>query len=424
MNSIERVVTALDHRESDRVPVDQGSFSDSSINVVTVYQLRQALRLDPPGTPVKIVEPYQMLGEVKPDLMDALGVDVVGLTGIKTMFGFDNDGWKPWTLPDGTPVLVPSGFNTDPEETGEVLMYPEGDKSAPPSALMPQGGYYFDAIPREVPFDEDDLQVEDNLEEFGPISAVELEHFRMGAERLQRDTDKAILLHGIGGLALGDVGNVPAPWLKHPRGVRDVASWYTIMKTRPDFVYRIFERQTEISLVNLEKIAGVVGNRITAVQVSGTDFGMQTGPLISPRTYRELFKPFHLQINQWIHANMSWKTLIHTCGSVWAFLPDFIEAGFDILNPVQCSAARMNPAELKQEYGRLIVFWGGGVDTQSTLPFGTPEQVRQQVIERIRALAPGGGFVFNTIHNIQPLVPVENILEMFSAVREYGSYPI
>jgi len=424
MNSIERVVTALDHREPDRVPVDQGSFSDSSINVVTVYQLRQALRLDPPGTPVKIVEPYQMLGEVKPDLMDALGVDVVGLTGIKTMFGFDNDGWKPWTLPDGTPVLVPSGFNTDPEETGEVLMYPEGDKSAPPSALMPQGGYYFDAIPREVPFDEDDLQVEDNLEEFGPISAVELEHFRMGAERLQRDTDKAILLHGIGGLALGDVGNVPAPWLKHPRGVRDVASWYTIMKTRPDFVYRIFERQTEISLVNLEKIAGVVGNRITAVQVSGTDFGMQTGPLISPRTYRELFKPFHLQINQWIHANMSWKTLIHTCGSVWAFLPDFIEAGFDILNPVQCSAARMNPAELKQEYGRLIVFWGGGVDTQSTLPFGTPEQVRQQVIERIRALAPGGGFVFNTIHNIQPLVPVENILEMFSAVREYGSYPI
>jgi uroporphyrinogen-III decarboxylase len=246
----------------------------------------------------------------------------------------------------------------------------------------------------------------------------------MGAERLKRDTDKAILLHGIGGLALGDVGNVAAPWLKHPRGVRDVASWYMIMKTRPDFVYRIFERQTEISLVNLKKIAGVVGNRITAVQVSGTDFGMQTGPLISPRTYRELFKPFHLQINQWIHANTSWKTLIHTCGSVWAFLPDFIEAGFDILNPVQCSAARLDPAELKQEYGRQIVFWGGGVDTQSTLPFGTPEQVRQQVIERIRILAPGGGFVFNTIHNIQPLVPVENILEMFAAVREYGSYPI
>ncbi len=163
--SRERVQTALNHSTPDRLPLDLGGSMATGMQVSTVYRLRQALRLDPPGTPVKVVEPYQMLGEIQLDLVEALSVDVLPLNATRTFFGFRNEGWKPWTLFDDTPVLVPAAFNTDPEPNGDILMYPEGDKSAPPSGRMPFGGYYFDTIVRQPPIDEDKMNVEDNLEE-------------------------------------------------------------------------------------------------------------------------------------------------------------------------------------------------------------------------------------------------------------------
>ncbi len=423
LTSRERVALALDHKEPDRVPLDLGGSAVTGMHVSSVYKLRQALRLDPPGTPVKVIEPYQMLGEIKPDLMDALGVDVVPLESLKTLFGFKKEGWKPWTLFDGTPVLVPEGFNTEPEPNGDILMYPEGDKSAPPSGRMPKGGFYFDTIIRQPPIDEENLNPEDNLEEFGPISDEDLAYFQREAERLYTETDKAIFAN-FGGTGFGDIALVPAPWLKYPKGIRDVEEWYISTVTRRDYVYRVFERQCEIALANLEKLYQVVGDRVSVLFVTGTDFGMQTGPFISRETYRELYMPFHKQVNDWVHQHTPWKTFIHTCGSVMALIPDFIEAGFDILNPVQTSAAEMDPRELKARFGDRIVFWGGGVDTQRTLPFGTPEEVREQVRERIRIFGRGGGFVFNTIHNVQARVPVENLLALYEAVREYGRYPL
>jgi uroporphyrinogen-III decarboxylase len=243
------------------------------------------------------------------------------------------------------------------------------------------------------------------------------------AQRLYTETDKAILAN-FGGTGFGDIALVPAPWLKDPKGIRDVEEWYISIVTRRDYVYKVFERQCEIALANLEKIYQVVGDRVTAVFVTGTDFGTQIGPFISPETYRQLYQPFHKQINDWIHQHTSWKTFIHSCGSVAALIPHFIEAGFDILNPVQTSAAEMDPRQLKERYGDRIAFWGGGVDTQRTLPFGTPEQVRAEVRERIRIFGRGGGFVFNTIHNVQARVPVQNLLALYEAVREYGRYPL
>ncbi|MDW8070854.1 MAG: uroporphyrinogen decarboxylase family protein, partial [Anaerolineae bacterium] len=156
--------------------------------------------------------------------------------------------------------------------------------------------------------------------------------------------------------------------------------------------------------------------------VTGTDFGAQNGPFISPQVYRELYAPFHRQVNDWVHRHTAWKTFIHSCGAVEPLIEDFIAVGFDILNPVQTSAAGMDPPLLKQRYGDRIVFWGGGVDTQRTLPFGSPDEVRKQVRERIRIFGKGGGFVFNTVHNVQGNVPVENLLAMYEAVREYGVY--
>jgi len=418
MTSRERVAAALAHREPDCVPLDLGATPVSSMHVSSVYALRQALRLDAPGTPVKVVEPYQMLGEIAPDLCEALGVDVVGLYGTGTLFGFENKGWKPWTFHDGTPLLVPEGFNTDPEPDGSLLMYPQGDKSVPPCARMPAGGWYFDALPRQEPLDEDNLRLEDNLEEFQPISDSELEHFRKEAERLYTTTDKAIL--GLfSNTGFGDIALVPGLHLKHPKGIRDVTEWYISTVTRRDFIYSIFEYQCEIGLQNLEKLYEAVGERVCAVMVTATDFGMQTGPFCSPETYRDLYKPFHKRVNDWIHTHTNWHTFIHSCGSVYSLLEDFVEAGFEILNPVQTSAASMEPERLKGEFGDKLVFWGGGIDTQRTLPFGTPKEIKEEVKRRLEVFGKGGGFVFAAIHNIQARVPVENLLALFEAFKEY-----
>ena len=421
--SRERVNLALNHQEADRIPVDLGGSLGTGMHVSTVYQLRQALGLDKPGIPVKVIEPYQMLGEIKPDLMEALGTDVINLSGLKTLFGYKNEGWKPWTFFDGIPMLVPGDFNIELEPNGDVLMYPEGDRSAPPSGRMPKGGYFFDTIVRQPPLNERKMKVEDNLQEFGPISTEDLEHFRCEAEQLHTATDKAIFA-GLPGTAFGDIALVPVPWMKYPKGIRDIEEWYVTTASRPDFVREVFEKQCEIALANLARIHDAVGNRIAAVWTTGTDFGMQNGPFISPGTYRHLYQPFHRRINNWIHEHTSWKSLIHSCGSVRALLDDFIAAGFDVLNPVQCSAARMNPVELKAEFGRRLTFWGGGVDTQRTLPFGTPDEVRREARERIKSFGPGGGFVFAAVHNIQARTPVENILAMFETVRECGRYPL
>jgi hypothetical protein len=423
MTSRERVNLALDHKEPDRLPLDLGGTTVTGMHVSAVYLLRQALKLDPPGAPVKVIEPFQMLGEIKPDLMEALGIDVAPVASRLTPFWYRLEGWKEWTSFDGTPALVPAGFNTIPDPSGDLLMYPQGDRSAPPSGRMPRGGFYFDIIVRQPPIDESKLNVADNLEEFGPISEDDLEHFGREVGRLYQGTDKAIVLN-LAGFSLGNIARVPGPGLKHPRGIRDVEEWYISLTTRRDYIRQVFERQTEINLANIRKIHAVVGDRVTAVYLTGTDFGAQNGPFISPRTYRDLFLPFHKAVNDWVHRHTSWKTFIHSCGSVWALIEDFIAAGFDILNPVQCSAADMDPGELKKKFGNRLTFWGGGVDTQRTLPFGTPDEVRREVREHIKAFGPGGGFVFNPVHNIQARVPVENVLAMFQAARECGRYPL
>lgn len=421
MNSRERVQLALNHREADRVPLDLGGCGQTGMHVCTVYALRQALKLDPPGTPVKVIEPYQMLGEIKPDLWEILGVDVAGLGGTGTLFGFKNEDWKEWTFWDGTPLLVPGKFNTEPDDNGDILMYVDGDRSAPPSAKMPRGGFYFDSIMRQEPIEEDKLDPRDNVEEFGAIPDPELEHLRRESEWLYNRTDKAIMMV-FGGAGFGDIALVPGPWLKRPKGIRDVAEWYMSTVTRKDYVMRVFELQCEIAMENLPKIYAAVGDRVTVAWVSGTDFGSQNSCFISPRAFRTLYKPFLRRVNDWIHENTPWKTFIHSCGSIQPLIPDMIEAGFDILNPVQTSAKDMDPAELKARFGEKVTFWGGGVDTQHTLPFGTPDEVRAQVRERLRIFGKGGGFVFNPIHNVQAGVPVENVLAMYQAVREYAPY--
>lgn len=418
MNSRERIAATCNHAEPDKLVIDFGAGFQTGLHVSIIYKLRQALGLDAPGTPVKVIETFQMLGEVKPDLMAALNLDAVSVHGTGTMFGFPATDFKEWTMADGTPTLVPGLFNTDYEPNGDLYQYPEGDKAAGPSACLPAGGYFFDAIPRESASAEDDLNVDDNLEEFGPISDAELAVYKERVEDLYTSTDKALFLT-MGGLSFGDIALVPAPWLKAPRGVRDVSQWYMLTALRPDHVQAIFDRQCDIALDNLKRMYETVGDKISVIITNGTDFGTQNGPFCSPTTYRSLYLPYQKRLYDWIHANTSWKIFMHSCGAISPLLDGICEAGFDILNPVQCSASDMDPADLKKNYGDRLTFWGGGVDTQKTLPFGTPEAVRDQVRERVDILAPGGGFVFNGIHNIQAETPVENLLAMFETLREY-----
>lgn len=416
MTSRERLAATLNHQQPDRVCVDFGAGFQTGMGAGAVHRLRQAV-LGKSETCVKVIEPYQMLGEIDEELRQALGLDVVGVHGSGTMFGFRNESWKPFTMFDGTPVLVPERFNVTPAEDGGWLMHPEGDTSVPPSAWMPKDAYFFDALLRQQPLDETKLAPADNCEEMEVVSEEEVQHFARLARHYYDTTAYGIYMT-LPGTAFGDIALVPAPWLKNPKGIRGVEEWYMATVTHPDYVMKVFERQCEQALKSIDRLAAAVGDRVQVAFVSGTDFGTQAGQFCSVQTYRKLYKPFHKAVNDRIHRLTRWKTFIHSCGAVGPFIPEFIEAGFDILNPVQCSAAGMDPRWLKREFGRQIVFWGGGVDTQKTLPFGTPEEVYREVRERIDIFAEGGGFVFNSIHNLQSNVPIANLLALFRAVKD------
>ena len=420
MTSRERVLAILNHREADRVPLDLGAAVVSGMQASAVYRLRQALKLDPPGTPVKVIEPSQMLGEIQPDLLDAIGADVMSARISSTKWGFRCQDWKPWTTFDGTPVLVPGEFNTEPDETGAILQWPRNDRTCEPSGKMPKGGFYFDCLVRRKEVDEDALNPADNCEEYGLVSDRDLDELK--AQVAAAKTAGKACVVSIPGTSFGDVSGVPGPGLRDPKGVRDVEEWYMITSTHPEYVQAVFERQCEIGLENLKRIHDAVGDEPVAAYVSGTDFGAQKGPLIAPRKYRALYAPYQKRLNDWIHENTTWKTFIHSCGSVMAFMPDMIAAGWDIFNPVQTSAENMDPAELKRRFGAQATFWGGGVDTQHTLPLTTPDAIREEVRRNLEIFKPGGGYVFNPIHNVQQGVPTENLLAMYEAVREFGRY--
>ena len=416
MNSRERVQAAVAHREPDAVPVDFGSTAVTGVHVSVVAALRERYGLE--RHPVKVTEPYQMLGEVEEDLKQAMGIDVEGVLARKTMFGFTNDRWKEWRTPQGLEVLVAGDFNTTVDARGDILIYPEGDLSARPSGRLPKDGYFFDAIVRQDPILDDRLKVEDNIEEFTPVAQEDIDYFA-AATAAARNTGRFVIVN-FGGTAFGDIALVPAPWMKNPKGIRDIAEWYMATTARRDYVHAIFDRQCDVAIANLERLAAVVRDDVDAVFTCGTDLGTQTSSFCSAQSFRELWMPYYQRLNDWIHAHTPWKVFKHSCGSVERFLPSFIEAGIDILNPVQCSARGMEASGLKSKYGDRLTFWGGGVDTQRVLPFGDASDVHAQALERCNVFARGGGFVFTTIHNIQACTPVENVISMLDAVREFN----
>jgi hypothetical protein len=394
--------------------VDFGSSPVTGIHAVIVEKLREYYGLE--KKPVKIIEPYQMLGELDSDLIREMNIDVIGLGGEKNMFGIPNKDWKLHKTFWGQEVLFPGEFNYTFNDNGDILIYPEGDTSVRPSAMMPKTGYFFDAIERQGTIDDSTLKFEDNMEEFGRVTDRDLTFWNEQV-RTTIDLGKAVLAN-LGGTALGDIALVPAVQLKDPKGIRGVTEWYISTLTREDFIKEIYDRQTDIAIENLKDFYSVIGNNIDVVYICGADFGTQNSTFCSPETFARVWLPYYKKVNDWIHQNTGWKTFKHSCGAIVSLLDLFIESGFDIINPVQINAAGMEPKELKRRFGDRIVFWGGGVDTQGVFAFGTPGQVKEQVKRQCSILNENGGFVFNTVHNIQANVPFENVVAMLEALKE------
>jgi hypothetical protein len=418
VNGKEKLKAAFEHREGP-VPIDFGSNAVTGMHVSVVAQLREYYGLE--KIPVKVIEPYQMLGEIDDELKDLIGIDVEGIYSNSTIFGFENTGWKEWQTPWKQNVLVPKDFNTSIEGEDTVI-YPQGDMTSAPSGRMPSTGYFFDTIIRQNPIVDSELNPEDNLEEFKFIDEETLSYYKEECAKLENN-DRGVIAN-FGGTGLGDIALVPAPFLKDPKGIRDITEWYMSTMIRRDYLHEIFNRQIDIAIANYEKIYSIVGESVQAAFICGTDFGTQNSLFCSTDTFKELYYPHYKRMNDWIHKNTGWKVFKHSCGAVEPLIELFIESGFEIINPVQISATGMDPQNLKSKYGDRVVFWGGGVDTQKTLPFGTVDEVRTQVLELCNVFAVNGGFIFNAIHNIQAKTPILNIVAMINAVNEFNGNEI
>lgn len=418
MNSRQRVIDAINHKVPDKVPFDLGATFASGISIKTLYGLREALGLT--HKIQKLFDPYQMLGEVELDIINKLHVDTMGVWGENTFFGTSNREWKSWKF-NGMDVLVGKEFNTTHDDKGNIYVYPHGDVTKEPCGMLPAGGYYVDSIVRNEPFDEACLNPkQDFINDYAVLTQDELKFYQQKAKDLYEGTDLA-LVSVLTPLSINDFAHLPAPWLNVTPGIRNVDEWLIYHYTHPEYINEVHEMHTEVALKNLELYYEAVGDKIQIMILSGADYGTQNGLFISKDMYRQFVMPYQKRVNDWIHKNTKWKTFYHSCGSIVDILDDMIEAGIDIINPVQTSAKGMHPEYLKQKYGDKLVFWGGAIDTQTTLCKGTPEQVRDETLNHLKILSKNGGYVCATTHNIQYDTPIENLLAYIDAVNEFNN---
>ncbi len=413
MDSRERIATALDHRKPDRIPIDFNGHRSSGITVQAYKRLREFLGLKP--SPLYVYDFIQQLALVEDDVLDIVGADVVevGHDGYK-----QEDAWQDWFLQDGTPCRIPAFIQVEKSEEGSLVRGDEGQVIC----IQKNGCHFFEqtCFPLANRDDRTFEGLSHDLQQVmwarlgippapagldGPGRMIR----REGAKALRASTKRAI--YGTFGGNLIEIGEF----------LFRIDNFLYEIAADPDRIHAFLDRLTEYHMANMEAYLGAVGDFIDIIGF-GDDLGMQTGPQISPRMYREFFKPRHAML--WNHAKKlrpGIKVSLHCCGGVRPLLADMIEAGLDIINPVQFNCKDMELAGLKREFGRDLVFWGGGCDTRFILPHGTPAQVRSHVRENIGIMAPGGGFVFQQVHNILADVPPENILAMFEAVRDFDS---
>jgi len=405
MTSRERVLLSLKHKEPDRVPVDLDGMRSTGIHAIAYNELKRYLDFE--DKTVRIYDLSQQLGEVDEETRKLFNIDVVALKGLYTSFGCRIDKWKSFPMfPDGE-YYVPKDFNPQKDEEGNWVVMDENGRII---AKMPKDGYYFD----RVYFPLESAKTKEDIDRFfdslNSISDEEIKFLVDNAKYLRENTDYAIM------------GNFGGNFFEAGHGAFGYQKFMELLAFDRFLVEYFLDKLEEYYLKNLQIYLESVGDYIDIIQF-GDDFGSQNGPQISLKMFRELFKPHLKRLCDFTKKrNKNIFTFLHSCGSISTLLPDIIDAGIDIINPVQTNAANMEPEFLKKEFGDSITFWGGGIDTQKILPFGSEEEVIDDVKRRIDIFAPGGGFVFAAIHNIQYGMPAKNVVTMFETVKEYGKY--
>ena len=405
--SRERVLAALNHEAPDRVPVDFGGHRSSGIMALAYRELRRHLKL--PERPVRVYDMIQQLALVDEDVLGLFGVDVIELG---RAFAAADGYWKPWTLPDGSECLIPHYIDVRRRGT-DWLLFSDNGRAV---GVQRQGMLYFDQTywPYLGGVPDDLANLEEALADVmwsvptpPHLGQTSLETLGEAARQLRGTTDRAIV-----GLFGGNLVEIPQFLCR-------IDNFLLLMAEDPDTVERLLDRIMAMHLRNLEAYLTAVGAYIDVI-VFGDDMGMQSGPQFSPEMYRRYFKPRHAVLWRRAKELANVKVMLHCCGGVRPLMDDMIEASLDTTNPVQTSCAGMEPAGLKRDFGARLAFWGGGCDTQTVLPNASPPEVHRHVLERLGALVPGGGFIFQQVHNIMSNVPPENIAAMFAAVAEFN----
>jgi uroporphyrinogen decarboxylase len=414
MNSRERVLSAIAHKQPDKVPVDLGSTPSSGISAIAYSNLLKKMgRTD---LPVQIYDVVQQLAQPDMSILDHFGIDVID---IGRSFNTQPADWHETTMANGDKAFYPKSFNPQLQASGEYYCFDDDGKTL--LAKMPNHGTFFDEtyFPYKDGYPENYDHLDEEMERVLWARYVHSpwdhaaddgfwETLREHALKLRATTDKALMI--VCGCNLFEWGTF----------LRRMDNFLMDLLCDPDNVSRVLDELLQRHLATLEKVCASVGDIVDIIRF-GDDLGMISGPFMEPETYRMFFKPRHKQLCDYVKSHSTMHTFIHSCGSISRLMPDLIDAGIEVFNPVQTNAVGMEPAFLKKEFGADCTFWGGGVETVGTLNNGTPEQVRQQVLERLELMSVGGGFVFNTVHNILPDVPPENILDMFDAVKEFNN---
>jgi uroporphyrinogen decarboxylase len=409
MTPRERVLAALNHQEPDRVPIDFSGHRSSGIAAITYAKLRVALGL--PERPIRVYDPIQQLAIVDEDVLERFHVDTIELG---RGFALEAEHWVDWTLPDGTPCQMPQWATPERQQGAWVLRSTSGRIIG----RMPDGALYFEQA--HWPFHQtDDLdRIPEALDETiwcavtsppGPLAAgPEGERLLAeGARKLRARTDRAII--GLFGGNLLEMGQF----------LYRIDNFLMLLAASPKRAHEFLDRIVQMHLANLERFLRLVGESIDII-LFGDDLGMQRGPQLSRAMYQEFFKPRHARMWRRAKELANVKVMLHCCGGVRPLLPDLIEAGLDAINPVQISCTGMESRGLKADFGRDMTFWGGGCDTHTVLSRGTPEEIRRHVREQVSIFKPGGGFVFQQVHNILADIRPDSVIAMFDAACEKG----
>jgi uroporphyrinogen decarboxylase len=432
MKPRERLVATLRHEEPDRIPIDLGSTGTTGIHAKAYYDLRRYLGLA--EKPVRVMDIGQQLAEVDKDVLDLFHVDVININRVlepcapypyiwryRTRKGsvveISDKEWKVWIHRDGTPVEIPKNIDIVEEEEGYVAYIKEDI-----IGKMPKNGYYFWGLDRwrEEKPRLSDVKTVDDVKKFNwdsfKVSDDHIDMLRKKAEYLYRNTEYALINTFIGG-----------PGGYHDAGgqnLRGWDKWLSDLRVRKPLAEAILDHIHEVMMYNIKRVVDAIGEYIQVLAIGYDDLGTEEGPQIDVKTFREFYKHRYEELIGYVKKHSKVYTWLHSCGSIYPFIREFIDVGLDVINPVQISARGMDPERLKRDFGDQIAFWGGGVDTQHIIPFAKPDEVAEHVKKLIKIFAPKGGFIYASVHNIQPNTPPENIATIYKTAYEYGKYPI